>query len=195
MSARQACLAAGECRPRPDAEDPHDPCRLASDLRRTARRCRVQGGGRGHRQEARGPPMQAAGLVGASRRRSVTTTRRDPAHSPAHDLVRRNFFAGKANELWVADITFVPTLAGFLFLAVVLDVWSRRIVRWAFSADLKTRVALAVHKPESVIHHSDQGSQGGFNRSLQHQHLTAERGTDRAPRSVFSIQAFCEAAC
>jgi putative transposase len=68
--------------------------------------------------------------------------------------------------LWVADITFVPTLAGFLFLAVVLDAWSRRIVGWAFSADLKTRVvldaldmALAARKPESVIHHSDQGSQ------------------------------------
>ena len=72
--------------------------------------------------------MQAAGLVGASRGRSATTTQRDPEHRPANDLVRRNFFAEKANELWVADITFVPTLAGFLFLAVVLDAWSRRIV-------------------------------------------------------------------
>jgi putative transposase len=92
--------------------------------------------------------------------------KRDPDHRPAHDLVRRNFFVEKPNELWVADITFVPTLAGFLFLAVVLDVWSRRIVGWAFSADLKTRVvldaldmALAARKPENVIHHSDQGSQ------------------------------------
>lgn len=110
--------------------------------------------------------MSAAGLVGASRRRSVTTTKRDPDHLPANDLVRRNFFVEKPNELWVADITFVPTLAGFLFLAVVLDAWSRRIVGWAFSADLKTHVvldaldmALAVRKPENVIHHSDQGSQ------------------------------------
>lgn len=101
--------------------------------------------------------MSAAGLVGASRRRSVTTTKRDPDHRPANDLVRRNFFVEKPNELWVADITFVPTLAGFLFLAVVLDAWSRRIVGWAFSADLKTRVvldaldmALAVRKPENV---------------------------------------------
>ena len=66
----------------------------------------------------------------------------------------------------MADITFVPTLAGFLFLAVVMDAWSRRIVGWAFSGDLKTRVvldaldmALAARKPENVIHHSDQGSQ------------------------------------
>jgi putative transposase len=110
--------------------------------------------------------MGAAGLVGASRRRRVTTTKRDPDHRPANDLVRRNFFVEKPNELWVADITFVPTLAGFLFLAVVLDAWSRRIVGWAFSADLKTRVvldaldmALAARKPENVIHHSDQGSQ------------------------------------
>lgn len=110
--------------------------------------------------------MKAAGLVGASRRRSVKTTRRDTAHRPANDLVRRNFFVEKPNELWVADITFIPTLAGFLFLAVVLDAWSRRIVGWAFSADLKTRVvldaldmALAARKPDNVIHHSDQGSQ------------------------------------
>ncbi|MFM8750597.1 IS3 family transposase [Rhabdaerophilum sp.] len=86
--------------------------------------------------------MKAAGIVGASRSRSMKTTRRDPDHHPANDLVRRNFFVAKPNELWVADITFVPTLAGFLFLAVVLDAWSRRIVGWAFSADLKTRVVL-----------------------------------------------------
>ena len=65
-----------------------------------------------------------------------------------------------------SDITFVPTAAGFLFLAVVLDAWSRRIVGWAFSHDLKTRLvldaldmAIASRKPEEVIHHSDKGSQ------------------------------------
>jgi putative transposase len=110
--------------------------------------------------------MRAAALAGVSRRRGVTTTRRDPHHHPASDLVRRNFAAAGPNELWVADITFVPTMAGFLFLAVVLDAWSRRIVGWAFSADLKTRLvldafdmALATRKPGSVIHHSDRGSQ------------------------------------
>jgi putative transposase len=111
--------------------------------------------------------MHGAGLAGVSRRRSApVTTTRDPNHRPAHDLVRRNFLAEGPNELWVADITFVPTMAGFLYLAVVLDAWSRRIVGWAFSADLKTRVvldaldmALASRKPDSVIHHSDRGSQ------------------------------------
>jgi transposase InsO family protein len=73
--------------------------------------------------------------------------------------------AERPNELWVADITFLPTLAGFLYLAVVLDAWSRRIVGWAFSADLKTRVvldaldmALVARKPDNVVHHSDRGS-------------------------------------
>jgi len=96
----------------------------------------------------------------------VRTTRPDPTHRPATDLVRRNFAVDAPNQLWVADITFVPTMAGFLFLAVVLDAWSRRIVGWAFSSDLRTRVvldaldmALAVHKPDGVIHHSDKGSQ------------------------------------
>lgn len=66
----------------------------------------------------------------------------------------------------MADITFVPTAAGFLFLADVLDAWSRRIVGWAFGHDLKTRVvldaldmAIAAHKMQSVIHNSDKGSQ------------------------------------
>ena len=110
--------------------------------------------------------MQAAHLVGAGRRRSITTTRRDLEHRPANDLVLRNFFVEKPNELWVADITFLPTFAEFLFLAVVMDAWSRRIVDGAFSTDLETRVvpdaldmALATRKPQIVIHYSDRGSQ------------------------------------
>ena len=111
--------------------------------------------------------MRAAGIAGISRRRSAPiTTRQATGHHPASDLVRRNFMAERPNELWVADITFLPTLAGFLYLAVVLDAWSRRIVGWAFSADLKTRVvldaldmALAARKPDNVVHHSDRGAQ------------------------------------
>jgi putative transposase len=111
--------------------------------------------------------MRTAGIAGVSRRRSAPiTTRQARDHHPASDLVRRNFVAERPNELWVADITFLPTLAGFLYLAVVLDAWSRRIVGWAFSADLKTGVvldaldmALAARKPDNVIHHSDRGSQ------------------------------------
>ncbi len=110
--------------------------------------------------------MRASALAGVSRRRSrPVTTRRDPQRPPAHDLVRRNFVAERPNVLWVADITFVPTAAGFLFVAVVPDAWSRTIVGRAFSADRKRRlvldaldVALEVDRPQSVIHHSDPGS-------------------------------------
>ena len=111
--------------------------------------------------------MREARIAGVSRRRrTIATTVRAPERTSAGDLVRRNFLADAPNRLWVADITFVPTAAGFLFLAVVLDAWSRRIVGWAFSRDLRTRIvldaldmALAVRKPSNVIHHSDKGGQ------------------------------------
>lgn len=110
--------------------------------------------------------MRHAGLRGVSRRRFPTTTRREPTHRPANDLVGRIFTAAGPNLLWVADITYVPTSAGFLFLAVVLDAWSRRIVGWAMATDLRTRLvldaldmAVTTRKPADVVHHSDQGSQ------------------------------------
>jgi putative transposase len=111
--------------------------------------------------------MRELGLAGVSRRKSVRTTRRDPAARPAPDLVERNFAASKPNQLWVADITYIPTLAGFLYLAVVLDVWSRKIVGWAMSSGLATDIVLDAltmaveqRRPlDGVIHHSDQGCQ------------------------------------
>jgi len=74
--------------------------------------------------------MRTAGLVGVSRRRGVVTTVRDEGRQ-APDLVDRKFRADKPNQLWVADITYVPTWSGFLYLAVVLDAFSRRIVGWS----------------------------------------------------------------
>ena len=110
--------------------------------------------------------MRAAGIVGVSRRRGVITTRRDRDARPAPDLVDRNFAADRPNQLWVADITYVPTVAGFLYLAVVLDAFSRRIVGWAMETHLRTELVLAAlemaigqRKPRNVIHHSDQGTQ------------------------------------
>ena len=86
----------------------------------------------------------------------------------------RNFTAVAPNQLWVADITFIPTAAGFLYLAVVLDAWSRRIVGWCMANHLQTelvldalKMAIGQRRPRDVIHHSDQGSQGGLNRSSQ----------------------------
>jgi len=109
--------------------------------------------------------MKAAGLAGVSRRRFVTTTVRDGGRQ-APDLVQRSFAAGAPDVLWVADITYIPTWSGFLYLAIVLDAFSRRIVGWSMSLTLHADVvlaalnmALAVRKPKNVIHHSDQGSQ------------------------------------
>ena len=120
--------------------------------------------------------MRTAGIVGVSRRRGIVTTQRDRDARPAPDLVDRNFIADRPNQLWVADITYIPTAAGFLYLAVVLDAFSRRVVGWAMETHLRTELVLAAldmaigqRKPSDVIHHSDQGSQGGFNWSSQHQ--------------------------
>jgi putative transposase len=110
--------------------------------------------------------MRAAGIVGVSRRRWIATTTRTPDRRPAPDLVERQFRAEGPNRLWVADATYIPTWAGFLFLAIVLDVFSRKVVGWAMATHLRTELmlealemALGQRRPEGVIHHSDQGSQ------------------------------------
>ena len=111
--------------------------------------------------------MRRAGLRGVSRRRGyVVTTQRDDKQRPAPDLVKREFKADAANLLWVADMTYVPTWAGFIYLAIVLDVWSRRVVGWSIgermTADLvlaALNMALQQRRPAGVVHHSDQGSQ------------------------------------
>jgi putative transposase len=127
----------------------------------------LRAGGEKHGRKRIARLMRAAGLVGASRRRNgVTTTRRDPDARPAPDLVDRDFTATAPNQLWVADITFVPTANGFLYLAVVLDAWSRKIVGWAMATHLRAELvvdalemAIGQRRPGDVIHHSDQGSQ------------------------------------
>ena len=109
--------------------------------------------------------MREAGLAGVSRRKfAVTTVRGDGRQAP--DLVERNFAAEAPDRLWVADMTYIPTRAGFLYLAVVLDAFSRRIVGWSMATTLATQLgldalnmALATRRPQGVIHHSDQGSQ------------------------------------
>ena len=82
--------------------------------------------------------MAGLGIYGVSRRKWITTTTRDRAMRPAPDLVERNFSASAPNELWVSDITYIPTWTGFLYLAVVLDVFSRRVVGWAMETHLRT---------------------------------------------------------
>ncbi len=110
--------------------------------------------------------MSQEGIQGASRRKKWRTTKRAKDARPAPDLVERNFGVDGPDQLWVADITYVPTWSGFLYLAVVVDAWSRRVVGWSMQTHLRTdlvlqalNMALQQRKPDSVIHHSDQGTQ------------------------------------
>jgi putative transposase len=111
--------------------------------------------------------MHNAGIEGVTRRKFCRTTRRDDRARPAPDLVERDFRAAAPNVRWVADITYVPTWAGFLFLAVVIDVCTRRVIGWSMSADQNTELVtralqMAVQRgrpPGVVVHHSDQGCQ------------------------------------
>ncbi len=110
--------------------------------------------------------MRERHIQGASRRKGFTTTRRDHDARPAPDLVERKFTAAAPDQLWVADITYVPTWTGFVFLAIVLDVFSRRVVGWAMAGHLRSELVLdalnmAIYRrrPANVIHHSDQGCQ------------------------------------
>ena len=108
--------------------------------------------------------MRAAGVAGVSRRRAPRTTRRDSQAQPAPDRVERRFEADAPNRLWVADITYVPTLVGFLYLAIVLDVFSRRVVGWAMATHLRT--ALVIEALEMAVAQS-MGSTGDcFDNSM-----------------------------
>jgi putative transposase len=110
--------------------------------------------------------MRLAGLQGVSRRKQRRTTQRQPLAQAAPDMVQRQFAVGGPNRLWVADITYIPTWSGPLYLAVVVDAWSRRVVGWAMARHLRAQLvldalemAIRQRRPAGVIHHSDQGSQ------------------------------------
>jgi putative transposase len=111
--------------------------------------------------------MKEDGLQGVTRRRTTWTTRRDRDARRAPDRVERRFEAERPNQLWIADFTFVPTWVGFLYLAVVMDVWSRRIVGWSMARHHDANLVLAAldmavqrRRPlGGLIHHSDQGSE------------------------------------
>jgi putative transposase len=112
--------------------------------------------------------MHEAGLQGKGRsRHRPRTTVSDPARPAASNLLNRDFSAERPNAKWLADITYIDPLEGFLYLAAVLDVFSRRVVGWAMADHLREqlvedalRLALAQRQPvDDLLHHSDQGSQ------------------------------------
>ena len=120
--------------------------------------------------------MRSMGLKGVVRGRRWRTTIADPAADRPADRVQRQFKAQRPNQLWVADFTYVATWIGFVYVAFITDVYSRRIVGWRVSRSMTTEFVLdaleqalwARHKPKGLIHHSDRGSQLRFKGSSQH---------------------------
>jgi putative transposase len=133
--------------------------------------------------------MRKLELQGVSRRgKKPRTTVPDPKAPPAPDLVERRFEADAPNRLWLADLTYVPTLEGSLFLAVVMDMYSRKIVGWSMRDDLRAdlvvdALAMAVTRrrpPAGLVHHSDRGSQYtslAFGKTLRESGLVASMGS------------------
>ena len=132
--------------------------RVHAALRASGVRC-------GSRRVAR--LMRAAGLAGCRRCRRARTTAADPGRVPAPNLVAGAFAAPVANRLWLGDITYVPTWEGWLYVAVLLDACSRRVVGWAMADHLRTELAaealtmaLQARRPAAgLVHHTDRGCQ------------------------------------
>src|SRR4051812_13876882 len=129
--------------------------RVHAELRSLGVRC-------GRRRVAR--LMRAAGLRGCVRGKKRRVTRRDPRVAPAPDLLCRDFMAGQPNRVWLADITYIPTREGFLYLAFILDTHSRKVVGWSMAPHMKTELVvdaleMAVWRRRPVagllVHHSD----------------------------------------
>ena len=111
--------------------------------------------------------MRLSGLRGCPKKRFRVTTQRDPSHPVADNLLQQDFSATAINQRWSSDITYIATNQGWLYLAVVMDLYSRRIVGWSMSRRITRhlvidafRMAIGLRQPKGVlIHHSDRGSQ------------------------------------
>jgi putative transposase len=174
-----------------------------------ARRLTAELHERGHRinRKAVARLMRLAGIQGIHRRRGGKPGRHRQGgqlEAVAADLVRRQFTAPAPDRLWVADITYLRSWQGFLYLAVVIDACSRRVVGWAMADHLRTELvldavgmALFTRQPErgQLIHHSDRGTQTGLNQSSQHRCVEQRVGARRMPRRVSSSQASCGVCC
>jgi putative transposase len=145
--------------------------------------------------------MHEMGLSARRKRRFRRTTDSQHAYPVAPNLLGRDFTADAPNRVWLADLTYIPTREGWLYLAVVLDLYSRQVVGWAMAEHLGHELALAAldmaiarQRPApGLTHHSDRGVQLGLKRSSQHQPALLS-ATRQMPRQVFAIQASC-AAC
>jgi len=144
--------------------------------------------------------MRRLDIAGVVRGRRCRTTIPDDLAFRPQDLVQRNFVATRPNQLWVADLTYVPTHAGFVYTAFVIDAFSRRIVGWRVSRSLSTELALdaleqalyARRAPAGLVHHSDRGVQAGFKGSSQHRLPDRSIVDCRVLRPAFSNRGPCE---
>jgi putative transposase len=138
----------------------------------------------------------------------VRTTRRDEQAQLSDDLVQRQFTANQPDALWCADITYLPTWPGFLYLAVIIDAYSRRVVGWSMANHLRTELVLDAlemalwnRKPGAgLIHHADHGSQYtslAFGRRCRQAGITPSMGSvgdcfDNAIAESFFASLECE---
>ena len=152
--------------------------------------------------------MSNAGLRGCIRGRRRRTTRRDLYATPAPDLLKRNFAAAAPNKIWTADITYIDTWEGFLYLAFILDIYSRRVVGWSMATHLRTELvvgalemALWRRNPDvGLIHHTDRGVQYtalSFGKRLEEAGIVASMGRvgsalDNAISESFVASLKCE---
>jgi putative transposase len=151
--------------------------------------------------------MRLLGLAGAVRGKVKRTTVPAEVAARPGDLVDRTFSAPAPNRLWVADLTYVATWSGFVYVAFVMDVFSRRIVGWRASTSLRTDLALDAleqglwtrardeQEVSGLVHHSDRGVQTGLNRSSQHCLIEVIVGVVRGLRRVSSSRGPCGADC
>ena len=120
----------------------------------------------------------------------------------APNVLDRSFEAPAPNRKWIADFTYIWTAEGWLYVATVIDLFSRRVVGWSMSAAMTAQLVtdalvMAIWrrgKPDALLHHSDRGSQGGFKRSPQHRSSRSIEARGQAPLRAFSNQASCGAA-
>jgi putative transposase len=143
-------------------------------------------------------------LEGVRRGRARRTTTPDRAAPRPADLVARDFSASKPNQLWVADLTYVATWAGFVYVALVIDAFSRFIVGWQAARSLRTDLALDALEMaiwqrhgglEGLVHHSDRGGQLGFKGSSQHRLVGSRVAVRSGPRRGSSSRGSCEVGC
>ena len=141
--------------------------------------------------------MREHSLQPRRRRRYVATT--DSGHDlPIFPDLAKDVALTGADQLWVADLTYVAIASGFAYVAIILDAWSRRVVGYAIGRSIDARLAIAAleaaiasRQPSpGLIHHSDRGPQGGFNRSSQHQEIGGcEHGRSSSIRTLYPREA------